>query len=452
MQSDPKNPPLENNPQAGGATRPLPASGPPVIGAPPPLAAASPPMLIPQTNRKPASARNLVAILLSVFLGLFLADAIVSFADTSLVLFFDLHFLSTIGGLMSFFAVLMAIVIYCLMGLTPMIPKRLFLPLTLFYPFSALLAFPVMIYIYGRIPQVAWCLSFCQVIVGLGVLYWFRGGFKFRWPLVAEDQLAVRRFCWWNLAGFLLANVFLLLPAVVAYFVVCAALAVDHFTEGFLKLRPGGLTVQARKYVRNDGKTIQLYPMAHVADADFYQEISQSFPSNSIILMEGVTDSRNLLTNKITYKRMAAALGLGEQHEEFKPKPGRGKWVPADVDVKQFTTNTIDLLNLVMLIHAKGVKPETVVELLERSDPSLLGEQIFDDLLKKRNRRLLEEIQARLPQTEHIIVPWGAAHMPGIAKEIQKSGFRLDQTRDYVAIRFGSAGKERSDGKPQNSP
>jgi hypothetical protein len=43
-----------------------------------------------------------------------------------------------------------------------------------------------------------------------------------------------------------------------------------------------------------------------------------------------------------------------------------------------------------------------------------------------------------LPQSDNIIVPWGAAHMPGLAKEIQKSGFRLDETREYVVIRFGS--------------
>jgi hypothetical protein len=33
-------------------------------------------------------------------------------------------------------------------------------------------------------------------------------------------------------------------------------------------------------------------------------------------------------------------------------------------------------------------------------------------------------------------VPWGAAHMPGIAREILKSGFHLAETREYVVIRF----------------
>ena len=194
-----------------------------------------------------------------------------------------------------------------------------------------------------------------------------------------------------------------------------------------------------RRYTRNDGKTIQLFPMSHIGEPDFYRRLAQSFPSNSIILMEGVTDDRNLLTNKPTYKRMATSLGLAEQHEEFNPT--QGEMVPADVDVEQFTSSTIGFLNLVMLIHAKGVNTETMLKLMRFSPPPHYEEQLLEDLLRKRNRHLLEELHARLSQTEHIIVPWGAAHMPGIAAEIQKAGFRLDETREYVAIRFRSAGK-----------
>ena len=65
-------------------------------------------------------------------------------------------------------------------------------------------------------------------------------------------------------------------------------------------------------------------------------------------------------------------------------------------------------------------------------------DQLLEDLLRKRNRHLLEEIHTRLSQTDHIIVPWGVAHMPQIAKGIQKSGFRLEETSEYMNIRFSS--------------
>lgn len=405
-----------------------------------PQSDSAPPLLPPEPAPKASPVRSMVAILLSLCLGLFLADAVVSLLDDSLILFFGVHLLTGIRMIVGLPALFMAIVTYGLMGFAPMIPKRPFLPVTLFNPVAVIVIVPCAIYASNRIPQVAWVISFVQVIVGLVILYGVQGGLKFRWPLVAEPQLAARRFSWRNLSVFLLVNLFGLLPAIIIYLVLCATLAINHFSEGFLALRPGGLAVQVRKYIHDDGKTIQLFPMSHIGEPDFYRKLAQSFPTNSIILMEGVTDRRNLLTNELTYKRMAASLGVAEQAEEFNPT--RGELVWADVDVGQFTTNTIGFLNLVMLVHSKGVSTETALKLVRYSPPPHFEEQLLEDLLRKRNRRLLEELQARLPQTEHIIVPWGVAHMPGIAEAIGKSGFRLAETREYVAIRFHSAGKE----------
>lgn len=386
---------------------------------------------------------------MSLCLGLFLADAVVSLVDDSLRLFFDLRLLAMLRGMVGLFALLIAIVVYGLMALTPMIPKRLFIPVTLYNPMALIVAIPLMIFFHSRIHQIAWVISFGQFSLGLWILHRVQGGFKFRWPLVAENRLEARCFSWLNLSAFLLGNVFFLLPAVVVYFAFCTAVAVDHFSEGFVSLRPAGLTVQVRSYVRNDGKTIQLIPMAHVGDPAFYRTLSQSFPTNSTILMEGVTDNRNLLTNKITYRRMATSLGLTEQVEEFKPQ---GEIVRADVDVEEFATNTIDFLNVVMLIHSKGVNPDTIRTLLQYSPPPRFEEKFWDDLLRKRNRHLLGEIQARLPESEILIVPWGAAHIPEIAREIQKSGFRLGTTREYTVIRFRSVGnKSKADRKGDDS-
>ena len=412
MTSDPNVPPANEQSQSGSV--------------PPPWSRESKP--------KPGSLRYLLAILLGLFLGLFLADAIVSLADDSFVLLFNFHLFAGLRTIVCLFAMLMAIVVYILMGLTPMIPKRWFLPLTLFYPATQLALVPFLIYCFGRLQQVSWGFSCSQVVLGLGIFCWIQGGLKLRWPLVLENQLAGRGFSWRNLFVFGLANVFGLLPATFVCLFLCTAIAVGHFSDGFMALRPGGLTVQVRKYVRNDGKTIELFPMSHVADGGFYQKVSQTFPTNSIILMEGVSDKKNLLTNGISYKRMAKFLGLTEQKVAF--GHGRGKMVLADIDVDQFSTNTIDFLNLIMLFHAQGVNAGNVLMLMQYSPPPGFEEQLYDDLLRKRNQHLLEGIQSHLSQTDNIMVPWGVAHMPGIAREIQKSGFRLDETKEFMVIRF----------------
>jgi len=422
MQSDPELP-AQNPP-------PISPIKPPVI--PPALAEGFPPPL-PLQKRKAESMRRGIALVLSLCLGLFLADGVVSLLDDSFILLFGLHALTAIRGIIFLLALVIAIVVYGLMGLTPMIPKRLFLPITLFGPAAGLAAILFTIYFYSRIQQISWILSFIQVLLGLAIVFWLCGGFKFRWPLVAEEQLRGRAFSWWNLSAFLLINAFVLLPAVLGYLFMCAGLAVHRFSDGFVALRPSGLMVQVRKYARNDGKMIQLVPMSHVGESEFYRDLSESFPTNALILMEGVTDNRNLLTNKITYHRMANTFGLAEQQKEFRPEV---EIVPADIDVAEFEPQTIDLLNLMMFIHAKGLNVETLQALMRYPTTPGIEEQLFDDLLRKRNRHLLKELNARLSESDNIVVPWGAAHMPEIAREIQKSGFHLVESQTYTAIRF----------------
>jgi len=394
----------------------------------------APPPILPESKPKSGSGRHLLVILLNLFLALFLASGFVSLMDDSLVLLFGLHLLTVMSGILTFIAMLAAVLVYGLMGLAPMIPKRVFLPVTLFYVASLLVSLFILIYTFDRAPQGDWVLSLCQVLLVVGLVWWLQGGVKFRWPIVEDKHLGARSFSWGNLSVFVLVNVLGLLPAIIVSVFFLAALAVDHYSEGFMVLRPNGFSVQVRKYVRNDGKTIELFPMAHVADARFYQKVSQTFPTNSMILMEGVTDDRNLLTNKISYRRMAKSLGLSEQRQEFVPQ--RGEMVDADVDVDQFSKDTIDFLNLVMLVHAKGVTPANVQTLMQYSPPPHLQDEFINDLVHKRNQRVLEEIRLELPETDNLMVPWGVAHMPGIARAIQKSGFRLSETQEYMVIQF----------------
>jgi hypothetical protein len=399
-----------------------------------PASEGMPPALSQPANPQSGSGRQMLAVLLSLCLALFVASGFVSLADDSLVLLFRFHLLTLTSEILFFVALLVTVLMYGLMGLTPIVPKRLFLPIAVFYATGLLSVFPILIYAYDRVWEVDWVLSLCQAIVGVWILYRAQGGFVLRWPLVPVERLGVRRFSWLNLSTFVLVNVFVLLPGIMVYLFLCTALAVGHFSEGFMTLRPTGFSVQVRKYVRDDGKTIELFPMSHVADARFYHQISQTFPTNSVILMEGVTDEKNLLTNKISYKRMAKSLGLTEQRQEF--TPSRGEIVHADVDVDEFTRDTINFLNLVMLVHARGLTLGNLQKLLQFSPPAHLDEELLNDLLRKRNQHLAKEIQSYLSESDNIIVPWGVAHMPGIARELQKAGFRLDRTQEYKVIQF----------------
>jgi hypothetical protein len=446
---------------------------------PPPPTIDAPPVLPPAPEKR--SNRRWLAQLLSFCLLLFLVDGAVSFADDALILLVGVHGLSLIRGLISFATLVMAGGVYLLIGITPAVPKRIFLPIPLFFLASMLAMFTLAIFWYHRIEEIAFAVSTCELVLGVLLVSLSRrenspkdsridrlnqgtggnsldvqcsrvdGGGRKAVPreprpatevqrrLVTEEQLGARGFSWANLLGFAALNIFVLLPLVAIYLFGCGARAVNHFSEGFMALHPGGFTVQVRKYVRADGKVIELFPMAHVAAPSFYSQVSRSFPTNAVILMEGVSDSENLLTNKISYKRMAKTLGLAEQHETFAPNPQ--EVVRADVDVNVFSRQTIDFLNLIMLFHSKGMTPENLSKFLQYTPPPGFEKQLFDDLLVKRNDHLLGEIRTNLQTSDNIMVPWGVAHMPGLAREIQKDGFHLSETRNIVVIPFGPRGR-----------
>jgi hypothetical protein len=377
--------------------------------------------------------RSAIAGFLSLTLAVSLANAVVSLASDSLVVFFGNHALVGILGWVAVPALLMALAVYGLMLLTPMVPKRHFLPITLCGPVTALAALPFLIYFHQQSEGIAWAISLVQAIVCFMVVYRLRKSWNFRWPLFAVDQLETRSFRWGNFIGFLTAHLFLALPAVVIYLVVCSSLALNHFTGGFVDLRPEGVIMQVRKYTRDDGKTVELVPMSHIGETEFYQSLAASFSPTAAVLMEGVSDKEKLLENKVGYKQTAKELGLAEQQEVFKPK---GELIQADVDLSQFSKVSLEYLKKTMVIHAKGISPETLPLLMEPA-PGDLPKRLLEDLLTQRNRHLLEVMEAQLKKSDHVIIPWGAAHMPGISEGVLEAGFRLQDTEDFVAIRFG---------------
>lgn len=393
-----------------------PASIPPAPGTPP-------------RGSLPAT----LATLLSLYVGLFLVSSVCSLLSDTLFLFFRIHLLTFVMAPLDFTVAVSSIGLYVAMGLTPRIPKRLFIPLACFLPLALAVTVPLLIHFHGSFAWIICAADLVQVGVGLAVVHQLQGGLRLRRPLVRPDHLKDRRFSWGHLLGFLAVNLFVLLPVALLYTVFCASMAVGHFSDGFVRLRPHGITVQARTYRRDDGKTVRLFPMAHVADLGFYRTLSDAFTDKSIVLLEGVTDDHGLLTNSISYKRMARAIGAAEQGEAFNP---RGILVPADVDISVFHTNTIGLLNLVMLVHAKGPRPDIVLQLLQSTPEPGFEKQLFDDLLHRRNLHVIAELRERLESAEEFVLPWGAAHMPGIAGEIEKLGFRAVETRDFTVLRF----------------
>jgi len=386
----------------------------------------------PLPDEAKPSTVSLRATFLSLLIVVFLLSGLVSLLDDTL-----LHFgrtdITVIRALLLLLMLPVGFITYLIVACSPGLPKRVFLCIALFIPVVNVAVLPLLVYFYSHALWIAWGVSLLQILLGYLMVRHLKTRERIAWPLFPDSRLAGLKFRWGHFAAVILAGAFLLIPALLAYTAFSAKLAIGRLTDGFVDLRVSGLVMDVREYERDDGRKITLVPMSHVGEPEFYAELSDSFPEDSVVLMEGVSDHKNILTAKTGYSKMAEAAGVVEQQKHFKPK---GRLVAADLDMSDFSAETLDLLKATMLIHSKGVTGETMPILMKPTPPDL-QRQLMHDIMTKRNHHLLKVIREQLPEARHIIVPWGAAHMPEIAYEIRKSGFKQTSSRELMAIRFG---------------
>lgn len=325
------------------------------------------------------------------------------------------------------------ILTYLVMAFRPGIPKRVFLPVALFLPVSIVIVLPMIVFFYKHAAWIGVGVSVLQVLLAVWAIRWLKKGSESKGVLVPTARLTDKPFSWAHFAGMILTGLMVIIPALALYTFCSAKFAVTHFSAGFVNLSMAGLSMEVRDYIREDGKKITLVPMSHIGESSFYESLAVSFPHDSIVLMEGVSDRKKVVKTVSNYSKMAQSLGLVEQQEVFKPQ---GEIVAADIDISDFSSETLEMLKSVMLLHSKGVTPETMPILMKPASPGL--EKLMEDILDKRNEHLLKVLYERLPDSNHFIVPWGAAHMPGISVDIEKAGFRIASRRPYLAVRFGS--------------
>lgn len=392
----------------------------------------------------------------NLFLLLFLVDGGVSLLDEAVKLLFPLPPLSGVRNLLANAVILMAVPLYLSLGIDRRLPKRLFLPLTLFALISPLSGwlFPSLAdaRAYGLLAAAA------QIALALLLLRRYRqpGG---RPPALPPELFVAPFFTPRNTLIFGVANLFAIPLALVVIVFSAANAYMAAYTAGFMHLRPGGLYMTERVYQR-DGRTIRLAGMIHVGEKDYYDDLARSVaPGRTIVLAEGVSDDRELLRSRLDYGRVADFLGLASQEkmlfrgrlieeDEFdalRPRP-RGEKKPtaetdilrADLDVSAFRPPTLLVLDAI----GKQLResPSFVQGFLalnawaEKNITPEMNEIVVDDILHRRNREVIRHLGKALENYDTVVIPWGALHMKEIEEEVLERGFRLREERERVSI------------------
>lgn len=385
--------------------------------------------------------------LTTIFLYLFLVDGALSVANTLA----NLHPLGTITGILSVVVLVYAAFLFAAMVFTPRLSKRILLPPIVFIGVG-LLWFILM----GGKGETLF--SLVEIILAAGLLIAFNHRTAGK-PAISDLAKSRPGFTLKNFLLTGLMNVALTLCFLASLLLALgqkARLGFEDSTGRYVAIRPGGIALEERTF-RHDGKEIRLIGMIHIARPGFYDEVAKTLPTDSsgIVLLEGVTDHGGEMPGKLDYANIARLLGIASQKnssfskqadqgleetresEASGTKPKNLEYRSADLDLSDFTPETVEFISVVGRIFACRDLPSALKE-YSQSAPTLEHDIPFvkPDILDKRNAHLLDEIKQALDAHTIIVVPWGAQHMPAIEKAIQEWGFVETSRARHTAVLF----------------
>lgn len=194
-----------------------------------------------------------------------------------------------------------------------------------------------------------------------------------------------------------------------------------------------------------------LFPMLHLADAEFYDLVISKAESCDVILAEGVkSPSADKLTG---YNRLAAnpKLGVVRQKDIFQSIVGRTKWRNSDVSSEEFETAIRKVpmgKNLYLrfafcvgqwlfrerddLIASIKSIEDTDYELSKMTESRLtFGDDLHEVIHDARDQRLAEFADEAIGEShERIGVVWGASHMPRLIRHLRSShGYQVGDAK-----------------------
>jgi hypothetical protein len=371
------------------------------------------------------------------FIWAFLADAILSTLHELTGRGEGLGFLREI---VAFTVVLWGIVLYFVMVFSPRPAKRVLLLPVLFAVWTGVFSAMPLSVLYPQ--EIVMGLAFVQLALAIGIFVAFGRTTETGWnvPVVNPQRPA---FTWGNFAiGAAISAVFAVLMGSGA--VVSVAKMVEARTDGYVRVRPNGVFFEERRFKKGD-QEVCLVGMVHVAKGSFYDDLAASLKRSApvLVLLEGVSDEKGILSGKLDYSRIAQLLGISSQSEssfteeaakgleeaenakkDAKPQPVQ--YQRADVDISSFHPKTVAAIGEIGDVLSSKTFEEALQKLNKPN--SVLADEaavdaVWNDILESRNTHLLAEMQEALKTHKTVVVPWGAAHMPGIQKEIEAWGF-----------------------------
>ncbi|MFZ2470152.1 MAG: hypothetical protein WAW54_17325 [Parvibaculum sedimenti] len=394
-----------------------------------------------------------VALFVSAWLLAFAADGVLSTLDDLSMGLGAFHGLTLLREIVAAIVLAFAVFVALILVFVPQVPKRIFVLPAVYAFWANLWGWPLAA-TAGQ-PLSSLPLDFIQIALAALALYQVRklsGRFLLRaTDLPVKTHLVRRTFI---ALGVVFLGLLVAMPIVGAKLV---ASAVEEHTGGYIDFTSKGIEAHESVFTK-DGKTVRLIGMIRIGEGRFYRDLFASFPSDALVLVEGVSDEKGLLKGKFSYNHIAGALGLAEQSGiqaewmakkagETAQKPAADAAVPqvsnvirADIDISDFSAKTVDFLREVGELYsapsiwAAWRRIQSMSDRYTDKDVSA----IYVELIDKRNAKLISTFDKNAGGCATVVIPWGAEHMPGIEKALRARGYAFQSRHALNVVEYAA--------------
>lgn len=226
----------------------------------------------------------------------------------------------------------------------------------------------------------------------------------------------------------------------VAYLGMSALLAIDVMTAGFVRVAPDGVYTEQREYRRGEQR-VYLVGMIHLADREFYRRVLEGIAEpGTAVLIEGVRNDRGAADLRLSHGPLAESLGLAAQEDHLiLPADDGIEVIRADVDLADFSPETIALLSEAMRVFGQDSAREALLaylELLREPRSTADVESFWREVVHDRDAHVFGELERALTSYARAVLPWGAAHMPGLESRLLEAGFEPGESRELRVVAF----------------
>ncbi len=400
----------------------------------------------PAPRRRPFLAA--VVFFANFYLFAFGLDAVLSIADDLLqgLAGFEGLWPTRLGVALA--VLLLSPLLIAILLFIPQLPKRVFLLLALCAIWANLIVWPLSVSVTEPLVNVPLTLVQCAVFVLAVFLLRRRTGRLY----ISVADLPVRaRSLRRTLTtiGAIVATIVIAAPVVVA---TSFLTLIEQQTGSYLHFSWTGIEVQKVVLVKDD-RTVHLVGMMHLGKQQFYRDVFGNIPPGAVVLVEGVTDAQGRLRGDRPAGRLAEVLGLDDQMaiqmewmvESYGNGTGmleggadperRTHIVRADIDVSEFSDSTIRYLSEVGDIYgARSLRD--AFERFSALNTQFSEEEavlVWSEVIDKRNKKLLAVFDDEAPSNPVVVIPWGAAHMPGIEQGLRERGYEI-QSRETLNV------------------